>query len=191
MKVAQFRLVYADHKHAWLKADKIGDVALLQQYVDAEGWRVGFKSLKTKRPMRRIEYGRGVVVVDLSSLWLALDLDWVALVKVMIIVLARVNGRGGQGRVSLLLDGSADVASSLGEDRLERASLLNPLLDADRDTNDSGLSDSLEHGQHRLLTRITRRGAPVVVIAGKALLVVWGQEFVLEYALLAFLLSGE
>lgn len=184
--------MYADHKHAWLKADKIGHVALLQQYVDAEGWRVGFKSLKTKRPMRRIEYGRGVVVlVDLSSLWLALDLDWVALVKVMIIVLARVNGRGGQGRVSLLLDGSADVASSLGEDRLERASLLNPLLDADRDTNDSGLSDSLEHGQHRLLTRITRRGAPVVVIAGKALLVVWGQEFVLEYALLAFLLSGE
>jgi len=42
-----------------------------------------------------------------------------------------------------------------------------------------------------LLTRVTRRGAPVVVVAGKALLVVWGQEFVLEYALLAFLLSGE
>ena len=41
------------------------------------------------------------------------------------------------------------------------------------------------------LTRVTRRGAPVVVVAGKALLVVWGQEFVLEYALLAFLLSGE
>lgn len=38
LKVAQFRVVYADITHAWLKADRIDDVALYQQqYVTAKG----------------------------------------------------------------------------------------------------------------------------------------------------------